>query len=137
MKAFSHLSTPCVLPQVANVRSKTPLIFSPLSLSPPLLPFSQVYGRAQVNRSAGVVRYLGRHPSVDDCIQACIRYKDPSDGAVCNSFSYHEMNFPSSDFKGACTPPSHRHFVNSRPLIGCRGTPYRNPRHPISVLSSR
>lgn len=63
---------------------------------------SNVYGRAQVNRSAGVVRYIGRLGSTEACLAACLSFEDPADGAQCNSFSYHHADYPSADFAGAC-----------------------------------
>ena len=61
---------------------------------------SNVFGRGQVNRSAGVVRYVGRLPTEADCLNACLSFTDPSDGAICNSFTYHHMDYPSADFAG-------------------------------------
>ena len=63
---------------------------------------SNVFGRAFVNKSSGVVRYLGRFQTNDDCLHACLNFVDPKDGALCNSFTFHHADFPSPDFAGAC-----------------------------------
>ena len=62
---------------------------------------SNVYARAQVNVSSGVVRYLGRFTDTAGCEAACLNFVD-DDGAVCHSFSFHHANFPQPDFAGAC-----------------------------------
>jgi hypothetical protein len=62
---------------------------------------SNVYGRAFVNQSRGVVMYLGRFDTPKDCEEACFKYKG-ADGSICNSFSHHAANFPQADYKGAC-----------------------------------
>jgi len=78
---------------------------SALSSSPPVKLYpntSNVYGRGQVNRSAGVVRYIGRVSTSTECLDACLAFSDPVDGASCNSFTYHHTDYPSPDFAGAC-----------------------------------
>ena len=62
---------------------------------------SNVYARAYVGRDAGVVRYLGKRTSTADCQDACLSYAG-ADGAVCHSFSYHTVDFPTASFAGAC-----------------------------------
>jgi len=85
------------------VTATTP--FVPALAAPPYTIYpntSNVFGRGQVNRSAGVVRYLGRFSTEQDCLNECLSFTDPSDGAICNSFTYHHANYPSPDFAGAC-----------------------------------
>jgi len=62
---------------------------------------SNVYGRAHINVSTGVVRYLGRFDVTAECETACLGYVGP-DGANCNSFTHHHADFPQPDFAGAC-----------------------------------
>jgi hypothetical protein len=72
--------------------------------TPPVVLYqnvSNVYGRAFVNVSKGVVMYLGRFDTPAKCEAACLKFKG-ADGSVCNSFSHHAANFPQPDYKGAC-----------------------------------
>ena len=72
---------------------------------PPVTLFdstSNVYGRAQPSKDAGVVRFLGKFNATVDCQHACIKYRADSDGAICHSFTFHHADFPQSAFAGAC-----------------------------------
>ena len=55
--------------------------------------------RARAN--SGVVRFLGNQSTVAACQEACLRHVGPV-GEVCNSFTYHDVGYPSPALAGAC-----------------------------------
>ena len=97
LREVQGLALSCLL--VVTLSAAAPLATPPSTIFPYT---SNVFGRAQVNRSAGMVRYIGRHATEQQCLQACIGFTDPADGAICNSFTFHHLDYPSPDFAGAC-----------------------------------